>query len=135
MAAPLATRRIADLGVCVIKIERPGGGDFARDYDETVWGMSSHVVWLNRSKKSHTVDLTAPGSIDTVLRLLERADVFVQNSATGAADRGTTMPSLFEFADGRPPCIGSRPSSTGGCWPIHCCSRCSARASPSMWII
>ncbi|WP_300008297.1 CaiB/BaiF CoA-transferase family protein [Pseudonocardia sp.] len=87
VAAPMATRHLADLGARVIKIERPGTGDFARDYDETVQGMSSHFVWLNRSKESVALDLKAPGAVESVLRLLERADVFVQNFAPGAAER------------------------------------------------
>ena len=87
VAAPLATRHLADLGARVIKIERPGGGDFARGYDETVHGLSSHFVWLNRSKESVVLDLKSPDAIDTVLRLLDRADVFVQNFAPGAAER------------------------------------------------
>ena len=87
VAAPLATRHLADLGARVIKIERPGSGDFARGYDETVHGMSSHFVWLNRSKESIALDLKAPADIATVFRLLERADVFVQNFAPGAAER------------------------------------------------
>ena len=87
VAAPLATRHLADLGARVIKVERPGSGDFARGYDETVLGLSSHFVWLNRSKESLALDLKQPGSVRTVLRLLERADVFVQNFAPGAAER------------------------------------------------
>src|SRR3954452_17793797 len=87
VAAPLATRHLADLGARVIKIERPGSGDFARGYDETVRGMSSHFVWLNRSKESIALDLKSPGDLETVFRLLERADVFVQNFAPGAAER------------------------------------------------
>ncbi len=87
VAAPLATRHLADLGARVIKIERPGSGDFARGYDETVRGLSSHFVWLNRSKESLALDLKAPGAVDTVLALLARADVFVQNFAPGAAER------------------------------------------------
>ncbi|BBG03687.1 MULTISPECIES: CaiB/BaiF CoA transferase family protein [Pseudonocardia] len=87
VAAPMATRQLADLGARVIKIERPGSGDFARGYDETVRGMSSHFVWLNRSKESVALDLKDPDDHATVLRLLERADVFVQNFAPGAADR------------------------------------------------
>jgi len=87
VAAPLATRHLADLGARVIKVERPGSGDFARGYDETVLGMSSHFVWLNRSKESLALDLKQPGSVETVLRLLARADVFVQNFAPGAAER------------------------------------------------
>ncbi|SDG85519.1 CaiB/BaiF CoA transferase family protein [Pseudonocardia oroxyli] len=87
VAAPLATRHLADLGARVIKVERPGGGDFARGYDRTVRGMSSHFVWLNRSKESIALDLKDPAGVETVLRLLERADVFVQNFAPGAAER------------------------------------------------
>ena len=87
VAAPLATRHLADLGARVIKVERPGSGDFARGYDETVRGLSSHFVWLNRSKESIALDLKAPEDLATVLRLLERADVFVQNFAPGAAER------------------------------------------------
>ena len=87
VAAPLATRHLADQGARVIKIERPGSGDFARDYDTTVRGMSSHFVWLNRSKQSLTLDLKHPDSAEVMRRLLERADVFIQNFAPGAADR------------------------------------------------
>ncbi|NJQ00193.1 CaiB/BaiF CoA transferase family protein [Streptomyces zingiberis] len=87
VAAPFATRHLADLGARVIKIERPGRGDFARDYDETVRGMSSHFVWLNRSKESVALDLKDPGSREVMTALLERADVFVQNLAPGAAGR------------------------------------------------
>ncbi len=87
VAAPLATRHLADLGARVIKIERPGAGDFARSYDTTVRGMSSHFVWLNRSKQSLTLDVKEPAAKDVLARLLERADVFVQNLAPGAAGR------------------------------------------------
>lgn len=85
VAAPFATRQLAELGARVIKIERPGEGDFARGYDTTVHGQSSHFVWLNRSKESMALDLKA--DVATVHRLLERADVFVQNFAPGAAER------------------------------------------------
>jgi itaconate CoA-transferase len=87
VAAPLATRHLADLGARVIKIERPGSGDFARSYDTTVRGMSSHFVWLNRSKESLTLDIKQPAARDVLSRLLSLADVFVQNLAPGAADR------------------------------------------------
>jgi formyl-CoA transferase len=87
VAAPFATRQLADLGARVIKIERPGTGDFARGYDTTVHGLSSYFVWLNRSKESLTLDLKRPGATDVLDRLLARADVFVQNVAPGAADR------------------------------------------------
>src|SRR5262245_51696064 len=87
VAVPFATRQLADLGARVIKIERPGGGDFARAYDTTVCGLSSHFVWLNRAKESLTLDLKRPEAQLVIARLLERADVFVQNLAPGAADR------------------------------------------------
>lgn len=87
VAAPFATRQLADLGARVIKVERPGVGDFARAYDATVKGLSSHFVWLNRSKESLTLDLKRPEAQEVVGRLLERADVFVQNLAPGATDR------------------------------------------------
>src|SRR2546426_6747187 len=87
VAAPLATRHLADIGARVIKIERPNGGDFARGYDTTVRGMSSHFVWLNRGKESLTLNLKRPEALLVLSRLLERADVFVQNLAPGAAER------------------------------------------------
>ncbi len=87
VAAPLATRHLADMGARVIKIERPGIGDFARGYDTTVRGMSSHFVWLNRSKQSLTLDVKDPAAKDVLACLLARADVFVQNLAPGAAQR------------------------------------------------
>jgi crotonobetainyl-CoA:carnitine CoA-transferase CaiB-like acyl-CoA transferase len=87
VAAPFATRQLADLGARVIKIERPDGGDFARGYDTTVKGLSSYFVWLNRAKESLTLDLKHPDTQRILERLLERADVFVQNLAPGAADR------------------------------------------------
>ena len=87
VAAPFATRQLADLGARVIKIERPDGGDFARSYDQTVGGLSSYFVWLNRSKESLTLDLKQPAAQPVLARLLERADVFVQNLAPGAAAR------------------------------------------------
>ena len=87
VAAPLATRHLADLGARVIKIERPGVGDFARAYDTTVGGLSSHFVWLNRSKESLTLDVKAAEARAVLGRLLTRADVFVQNLAPSAAER------------------------------------------------
>ncbi|MCY4076724.1 MAG: CaiB/BaiF CoA-transferase family protein [Acidobacteria bacterium] len=87
VAAPFATRQLADLGARVVKVERPGVGDFARGYDATVQGLSSHFVWLNRSKESLTLDLKRPEAREVVGRLIDRADVFVQNLAPGAADR------------------------------------------------
>jgi itaconate CoA-transferase len=87
VAAPFATRQLADLGARVIKIERPEVGDFARGYDATVRGLSSHFVWLNRSKESLTLDLKHAAARVVLHRLLEKADIFVQNLAPGAAER------------------------------------------------
>ncbi len=87
VAAPFATRQLADLGARVIKVERPGGGDFARDYDRTVKGLSAYFVWLNRSKESIVLDLKRPGARMVMARLLERADVLVHNLGPGAAER------------------------------------------------
>src|SRR5262245_66189891 len=81
VAVPFATRQLADLGARVIKIERPVGGDFARAYDTTVHGMSSHFVWLNRGKESLTLDLKQPEAQLVIGRLLDSADIFVQNLA------------------------------------------------------
>ncbi|HJP76074.1 MAG TPA: CaiB/BaiF CoA-transferase family protein [Pseudonocardiaceae bacterium] len=87
VAAPFATRQLADLGARVIKVERPGGGDFARRYDESVRGQSSYFVWLNRSKESITLDVKTPAGREILTELLGKADVFVQNLAPGAAQR------------------------------------------------
>jgi itaconate CoA-transferase len=87
VAAPLCTRHLADHGARVVKIERPGSGDFARGYDETVHGLSSHFVWLNRGKESVTLDLKRPQAREALTKLVERADVLVQNLAPGAAAR------------------------------------------------
>ena len=87
VAAPFATRQFADLGARIIKIERPGTGDFARAYDENVRGMSAYFVWLNRGKESLTLDLKRPAGREVLGRLLAKADVFIQNLAPGAADR------------------------------------------------
>jgi len=87
VALPFATRQLADLGARVIKIERPGTGDFARAYDATVRGLASHFVWLNRSKESLTLDLKRPEARIVLERLIARADVFAQNLAPGAAER------------------------------------------------
>src|SRR3984957_9961405 len=87
VAAPFATRQLADLGARVIKIERPGDGDFARRYDETVFGQSSYFVWLNRSKESITLDVKQPDGRAVLDELLGRADVLVHNLGPGAAER------------------------------------------------
>ena len=87
IAAPFCTRQLADLGARVIKVERPGSGDFARAYDERVKGMASHFVWSNRSKESLTLDVKHPEAQKVLARLLDGADVLVQNLAPGAAAR------------------------------------------------
>ncbi len=88
IAAPFATRQLADLGARVIKIERPGTGDFARSYDSRVKGLASHFVWTNRSKESVTLDVKHPDAAAALERLvLDKADVVVQNLAPGAAAR------------------------------------------------
>ena len=87
IAAPFCTRQLADLGARVIKVERPGVGDFARAYDQRVGGMASHFVWVNRSKESLTLDLKQPAALAVLTQLLETADVLVQNLAPGAAAR------------------------------------------------
>ena len=87
IAGPFATRQLAELGARVIKIERPGGGDSARAYDTTVKGLSSHFVWVNRSKESLTLDVKHPQAKEILTRLLETADVFLHNLAPGAVER------------------------------------------------
>ena len=88
IAAPFCTRQLADLGARIIKIERPGGGDFARGYDQRVKGLASHFVWANRSKQSLTLDLKHPQAAELLTRLIvDQADVVVQNLAPGAAAR------------------------------------------------
>ncbi len=87
VAAPFASRHLADLGARVIKIERPQVGDFARDYDQTVNGLSSHFVWLNRSKESLALDVKHAKAKEILDKLIARADVFIQNLAPGAAGR------------------------------------------------
>lgn len=87
IAAPFCTRQLADLGARVIKVERPGSGDFARSYDERVNGMASHFVWVNRSKESLTLDLKQADALAALKILLRTADVLVQNLAPGAAAR------------------------------------------------
>ena len=87
VAAPFCTRQLADLGARVIKVERPGGGDFARGYDQRVRGQSSHFTWINRSKESLALDVKQPQAKAALLQLLQTADVLVQNLAPGAAAR------------------------------------------------
>jgi itaconate CoA-transferase len=97
VAAPLCTRHLADLGAEVIKIERPGGGDFARGYDEAVYGEASHFVWLNRGKRSVVLDLKAETGRKVLRRLLCDADVLVCNLAPGALDRIVSDDELAEM--------------------------------------
>ncbi|MBQ0131295.1 MAG: CoA transferase [Comamonas sp.] len=87
VAAPFCTRQLADLGARVIKVERPGSGDFARGYDQRVNGQSSHFTWINRSKESLALDVKQPAAKAALLELLKTADVLVQNLAPGAAAR------------------------------------------------
>jgi itaconate CoA-transferase len=87
VSAPFASRQLADLGARVIKIERPGTGDFARGYDERVRGLSSYFVWCNRSKESLTLDVKHPEGKAILAKLIDKADVLVQNLAPGATDR------------------------------------------------
>jgi itaconate CoA-transferase len=87
VAVPFATRQLADLGARVIKIERPGTGDFARGYDRTVHGQSSYFVWLNRGKESIELDIKDPGDRGLLGRIIDQADVFAQNLVPGAAER------------------------------------------------
>ncbi|NWA25144.1 CoA transferase [Pseudomonas gingeri] len=97
IAAPFCTRQLADLGARVVKIERPGSGDFARGYDERVRGLASHFVWTNRSKESLTLDLKQDQAGDILESLLGQADVLVQNLAPGAAARmGLSFDALHE---------------------------------------
>ncbi len=87
IAAPYCSRLLADLGARVIKVERPDGGDFARNYDTRARGLSSHFVWTNRSKESLTLDLKNEDAVTALKKLLSKADVFVQNLAPGAVER------------------------------------------------
>lgn len=93
VAGPLCTRHLADLGAEVIKIERPGGGDFARGYDTAVKGLSSYFVWLNRGKRSLTLDMKHPAAREILAKLIAGADVLVQNLGPGAIDRLGFSPS------------------------------------------
>ncbi|MGA5360397.1 CaiB/BaiF CoA transferase family protein [Streptomyces purpurascens] len=114
VAAPYATRQLADLGARVIKVERPGGGDFARRYDTTVHGHSSYFVWLNRSKESLTLDLKDPRGREILHDLLDGADVFVQNLAPGAAGRlGLDAATVTSHRPGLIPCTISGYGTTG----------------------
>ncbi len=101
IAAPFCTRQLADLGARVIKVERPGTGDFARAYDSRVKGLASHFVWTNRSKESLTLDLKQPAALAVLGQLLDKADVLVQNLAPGATARmGLSFEALHQAHPG-----------------------------------
>lgn len=87
IAGPFCTRQLADLGARIIKIERPGKGDFNRDHDQRVKGLCSHFVWTNRSKESLALDLKQQQDLDALKKILSKADVLVQNLAPGATER------------------------------------------------
>ncbi|HEY0716347.1 MAG TPA: CaiB/BaiF CoA-transferase family protein [Streptosporangiaceae bacterium] len=117
VAAPFATRQLADLGARVIKVERRGGGDFARGYDRAVHGQSSYFVWLNRGKQSLELDVKDPADLAVLTTLLDRADVFVQNLAPGAAARlGLGADAL---RDRHPELITCSVSGYGGAGPYR----------------
>ena len=114
VAAPLASRHLADLGARVIKLERVDGGDFARHYDHAVRGLASHFVWLNRGKESVALDLKAADGRDVLTRLLQRADVFLHNLGPGAVDRlGFPAAALLERDPRLVVCAMSGYGSTG----------------------
>ena len=130
IAAPFATRQLADLGARVIKTERPGSGDFARGYDQHVRGLASHFVWTNRSKESLTLDVKHPRAAALLIQLItDKADCVVHNLAPGAAVRlGVSWAAL---KSSRPDLIvcdisgyGDDPKTPGPCWP-----RCSSATS------
>nr|WP_308215892.1 CaiB/BaiF CoA-transferase family protein [Pseudonocardia sp. DR1-2] len=114
VAAPFATRQLADLGARVIKIERPGRGDLARHYDTSVHGMSSHFVWLNRGKESVELDVRSAEGNRTLHELVGRADVLVQNLAPGAADRLGLEPDVLTARHPRLVVCGISGYGTGG---------------------
>ncbi len=87
VSAPFCSRQLADMGAAVIKIERPDGGDMARDYDGALHGISAYFAWLNRGKRSVVLDLKQPRGVEALSRLIERADVFLHNLAPGAVER------------------------------------------------
>jgi itaconate CoA-transferase len=101
VAAPFATRQLADLGARVIKVERPGSGDFARHYDTTVKGLASYFVWLNRGKQSLSLNLGSAAGRSVLDRLIDRADVFIQNLAPGATARMGLSAEVLRVRDQR----------------------------------
>ena len=117
IAAPFCTRQLADLGARVIKVERPGVGDFARAYDGRVKGQASHFVWTNRSKESLTLDLKQDEALDALKALLVKTDVLVQNLAPGAAARMGL--SFEELSQAHPQLIVCDISGYGGDGPYR----------------
>jgi itaconate CoA-transferase len=114
IAGPFCTRQLADLGARVVKIERPGRGDFNRDHDTRVRGLCSHFVWTNRSKESLALDLKDPKDLAALKQLLAKADVMVQNLAPGATERmGLGYEALKEKHPGLIVCDISGYGSTG----------------------
>ncbi|TKA33804.1 hypothetical protein B0A50_00641 [Salinomyces thailandicus] len=87
IAGPYCTRQLADLGARIIKIERPGRGDFNRDHDQRINGLCSHFAWTNRSKESLALDLKQPNDLDALKKIVAKSDVLVQNLAPGATER------------------------------------------------
>ena len=125
IAAPFATRQLADMGARIIKIERPGVGDFARGYDDRVRGLASHFVWTNRSKESLTLDVKHAQAQPILMRLiLEQADVVVQNLAPGAATRlGLSYAALSRAKPGLIVCdISVLKRSSKSCASIGACA-------------
>lgn len=117
VAAPFATRQLADLGARVIKVERPGAGDFARAYDRTVHGEASYFVWLNRGKQSIELDIKDPADREILDAIIDNADVLVQNLIPGAVDRlGLDAATLRER---RPELIHCSISGYGATGPLH----------------
>jgi len=116
VAAPLATRTLADLGARVIKIEHPGRGDFTRHYDDVVHGMAAHFVWLNRGKESVALDLTIPAATAALDALLARADILVSNLGPGATGRLGIGPD--DLAARYPRLIGIEISGYGSGGPL-----------------
>jgi itaconate CoA-transferase len=116
VAAPLATRTLADLGARVIKIEHPAGGDFTRYYDDVVHGLAAHFVWLNRGKESVTLDLRVPAARAALHALLDRADILVSNLGPGATGRLGIGPA--DLAARHPRLIGIEISGYGSDGPL-----------------
>ena len=116
VAAPFATRQLADLGARVIMVERPGSGDFARQYDDSVNGLSSYFVWLNRSKESIALDVKSPQGREALHELADRADIVVQNLGPGAAARLGLSAEELRTRDSRKIVVGITGWGSDGPW-------------------